>query len=138
MTTLQRTTFELSRAMEFFSEKELQMQIGHGRAWWPVAVLKELIDNALDACEEAGVCAVGDGGDGARRLHGHRQRAGPASRDRRGVAGLHEAGEQQGLLCVADPWADGQCAQGRLGGAVRLRRRTGVRGGLVAGASTTR
>jgi len=55
MKELKRTTFEISRELEFFSEKELQMQIGHGRALWPVALLKELIDNALDACETASV-----------------------------------------------------------------------------------
>jgi len=31
------------------------MQIGHERPLWPLAVVKELIDNALDACESAGV-----------------------------------------------------------------------------------
>ncbi len=51
MQSLNRTTFEISRELEFFTEKELQMQIGHGRELWPVALLKELIDNALDACE---------------------------------------------------------------------------------------
>ena len=53
--TLERTVFETSRELEFFTEKELQMQLGHGRQWWPAALLKELIDNALDACETAGV-----------------------------------------------------------------------------------
>jgi DNA topoisomerase-6 subunit B len=53
--TLARTTFQTSRLLEFFSEKELQMQIGFAKAQWPIALLKELIDNALDACETAGV-----------------------------------------------------------------------------------
>jgi DNA topoisomerase-6 subunit B len=52
---LERTTFELSRELEFFDAKELEMQIGQPVEWWPVAILKELIDNALDACECAGV-----------------------------------------------------------------------------------
>ncbi len=52
---LNRSTFDVSRELEFFTEKELQMQIGHGREMWPVALLKELIDNALDACETANV-----------------------------------------------------------------------------------
>ncbi len=52
---LKRTTFETSRLMEFFSEKELTMQIGHGMEWWPIAMVKELIDNGLDSCELAGV-----------------------------------------------------------------------------------
>lgn len=55
MQTLNRAVFEISREIEFFSEKELQMQIGYGRAMWPLALLKELIDNALDACETANV-----------------------------------------------------------------------------------
>jgi DNA topoisomerase VI subunit B len=53
--TLERTAFTTSRLLEFFSEKELSMQIGHGRELWPAAILKELIDNALDAAETAGV-----------------------------------------------------------------------------------
>ena len=50
-----RTTFTVSRAAEFFSEKELEMQMGAGRYHWLPMLLKELIDNALDACEGAGV-----------------------------------------------------------------------------------
>jgi DNA topoisomerase VI subunit B len=53
--TLQRTTFQTSRLLEFFSEKELQMQIGFPKEHWPIALLKELIDNAMDACETADV-----------------------------------------------------------------------------------
>lgn len=34
------------------------MRLGHGRAWWPIAILKELIDNALDACETDGASPV--------------------------------------------------------------------------------
>jgi DNA topoisomerase VI subunit B len=55
MKELRRATFEIGRELEFFSEKELTMQIGYGRELWPVALLKELIDNALDACELAGI-----------------------------------------------------------------------------------
>ena len=50
-----RTTFTVSRAAEFFSEKELEMQMGAGRLDWLPMLIKELIDNALDACESAGV-----------------------------------------------------------------------------------
>jgi DNA topoisomerase VI subunit B len=53
--SLDRTTFQMSRSLEFFSEKELQMQIGFSVPGWPIALLKELIDNALDACETAGI-----------------------------------------------------------------------------------
>ena len=56
--SLQREVFEISRELEFFSEKELDMRMGHSRDWWGVVLLKELIDNALDACEMAGVPPV--------------------------------------------------------------------------------
>ena len=55
---LQRERFELSRMMEFFSERELTAQIGHSRHYWPVALLKELLDNSLDACESANLAPV--------------------------------------------------------------------------------
>lgn len=50
---LSRAAFETSHLLEFFSEKELAMQIGYGTALWPLAIAKELTDNALDACEAA-------------------------------------------------------------------------------------
>ena len=56
--TLERTAFRTSRLLDFASEKELTAQIGHPRAVWPVVLLKELVDNALDAAEEAGVAPV--------------------------------------------------------------------------------
>ena len=49
---LERTTFKTSRLLDFCSEKELIAQIGHDTEDWPLVVLKELMDNALDACEE--------------------------------------------------------------------------------------
>jgi DNA topoisomerase VI subunit B len=52
---LQRATFRTSRLLEFCSRKELVAQTGHEPEAWPLVVLKELVDNALDACEEAGV-----------------------------------------------------------------------------------
>jgi Holliday junction resolvase RusA-like endonuclease len=77
--TRERMTFTTSRLLEFFTVKELQMQIGHDRNWWPTALVKELIDNALDACETAGIApeiavtvepdavSVGDNGPGLPR-----------------------------------------------------------------------
>lgn len=50
-----RHTFTVSRAAEFFSEKELEMQMGAGCSHWLPMLLKELIDNAIDAAEAAGV-----------------------------------------------------------------------------------
>src|SRR5262245_12966486 len=50
---LLRTTFLTSREMDFFSEKELVTQTGHSVEEWPAVIVKELADNALDACEDA-------------------------------------------------------------------------------------
>jgi DNA topoisomerase VI subunit B len=52
---LHRQTFRTSRLLDFVSEKELVAQIGHPLAAWPMVLVKELLDNALDACEEASV-----------------------------------------------------------------------------------
>jgi hypothetical protein len=52
---LERITFRTSREMDFFSERELVTQTGHERREWPLVIVKELMDNALDACEEADV-----------------------------------------------------------------------------------
>jgi DNA topoisomerase VI subunit B len=41
--------------MEFCSVRELQNQTGHHLYDWPLVVGKEVMDNALDACEEAEV-----------------------------------------------------------------------------------
>ena len=41
--------------MEFCSERELQNQTGHSVYEWPTVICKELVDNALDACEEGEV-----------------------------------------------------------------------------------
>ena len=53
--TLKRETFTTSRLLEFTSRKELELQSGQPAELWPLVVFKELPDNALDACEEAGI-----------------------------------------------------------------------------------
>ncbi len=55
---LTRKAFEQSRLLEFFTQKELSLQIGTGPSGWAVALIKELIDNGLDACEGAGIDPV--------------------------------------------------------------------------------
>jgi DNA topoisomerase VI subunit B len=55
---LKRVPFTVSRLMEFCTRRELVNQTGHDFQEWPLVVLKELIDNALDACEEAGIAPV--------------------------------------------------------------------------------
>jgi len=57
---LKRTTIATSRLMDFCSEKELVAQTGHQRAAWPLVILKELMDNALDACEDKSIVPVID------------------------------------------------------------------------------
>jgi DNA topoisomerase VI subunit B len=49
-----RVAFTTSRELEFFTESELTTQIGYGKGLWPIVLAKELIDNAIDACETAG------------------------------------------------------------------------------------
>jgi DNA topoisomerase VI subunit B len=50
-----RPIFTTSRLLEFCNIKELTAQTGHGPDHWPIVIIKELIDNALDACEEHGI-----------------------------------------------------------------------------------
>jgi hypothetical protein len=50
--SVQREAFVTSREMDFFSEKELVNQTGHAVEDWPFVIVKDLIDNAIDACED--------------------------------------------------------------------------------------
>ena len=58
--SLTRKTFSISRLAEFVSESELVKQIGHPVRDWPLVIVKELVDNALDEAEEAGRPAYRD------------------------------------------------------------------------------
>jgi hypothetical protein len=51
---LERQTFEESRQAEYFDLRKLQTMTGQPLDRFPVVVLKELLDNALDAAEAAG------------------------------------------------------------------------------------
>ncbi|KUK32064.1 MAG: ATP-binding region ATPase domain protein [Thermoanaerobacterales bacterium 50_218] len=51
---LQRLTAKISRSSEYFSTRELQTQTGQPASRFAAVVLKELVDNALDAAEAAG------------------------------------------------------------------------------------
>ena len=55
MDRIERTALSFSRDLEFASEPELARRMGLGRELWLAAAVKELIDNALDACEEASI-----------------------------------------------------------------------------------
>jgi hypothetical protein len=46
--------------MDFFSEKELVTQTGHATNEWPLVIVKELVDNSPDACEEADIVPIID------------------------------------------------------------------------------
>jgi len=52
---LQRKTFQTSRSLDFCSASQLTIETGHAPEHWPLVILKELLDNALDEAEEAGV-----------------------------------------------------------------------------------
>ncbi|MGH6864888.1 MAG: ATP-binding protein [Methyloceanibacter sp.] len=56
--TLQRATFRTSRLLDFASEKELIAQTGHQPDVWPLVIAKELVDNGIDSCEEAGIAPI--------------------------------------------------------------------------------
>src|SRR5215212_2394571 len=58
MTKLQRTTFEISRAAEYFDARQLSALVGVSQDEFSSVCLKELVDNSLDACEAAGVPPV--------------------------------------------------------------------------------
>jgi len=55
---IERVAFTTSRLMEFCTEKELVAQTGHETYRWPEVVVKELVDNGIDACEESGTAPV--------------------------------------------------------------------------------
>src|SRR5215208_2601805 len=54
-TKLERTTFSASRAAEYFDARQLSTLTGTPVSDFANVVLKELVDNSLDACETAGV-----------------------------------------------------------------------------------
>ena len=56
--TFDRQAFTTSRLLEYFSKKELVLQTGHDSNAWPEVLIKELVDNALDAAEDAKVQPV--------------------------------------------------------------------------------
>ena len=53
-----RVAFKTDRVLEFFSESELTTQIGYRKGLWPLVLTKELIDNAIDACETAATRSI--------------------------------------------------------------------------------
>ncbi len=58
MSYLERTTFDMPRTSEYFDVTELQKMTGLSRERFGEVAIKELLDNALDACEVAGARPV--------------------------------------------------------------------------------
>ena len=52
---LERTTFEESRTKEYFDARELQTMTGQPTRQFAAVILRELVDNGLDAAEKKGV-----------------------------------------------------------------------------------
>ena len=53
-----RKIFSTPRLAEFATRQGLTTRVGRDPVWWPEVVLKELVDNALDAAETAGAAPV--------------------------------------------------------------------------------
>ena len=49
-----RARHKFSRFMDYVGKSELTKQVGHGPDVWPLVVVKELVDNAIDHAEEIG------------------------------------------------------------------------------------
>jgi hypothetical protein len=59
---LQRTTFKTSRAAQYVEARALQAMTGQSRGHFADVVVKENMDDAVDACETAGAPHGGRGG----------------------------------------------------------------------------
>jgi signal transduction histidine kinase len=53
--TFERKVFRTSRLADFASIQELIKQTGQPPENWPLVILKECVDNAVDEAEEAGI-----------------------------------------------------------------------------------
>ena len=108
---LTRVPFTVSRLMEFCTRRELVNQTGHDVSEWPLVVLKELIDNSLDAAEEAEIAPVVSITVKRQHDHHHGQRPGHSGEDDRRRPRLQHPGVVTRGLRVADAGCAGQRAQ---------------------------
>ena len=108
---LTRVNFTVSRLMEFCSQRELQNQTGHSVYDWPLVVVKELLDNALDACEEAEVAPDITVIVEQDKIIVQDNAGGIDATDHRVDPRLHGPGLEPRSLCVADARGAGQCAE---------------------------
>ena len=110
-----------SRAAEYFTVEELQAQTGQPASRFPEVVLKELLDNALDACETAGVAPEIDVADRLRPGAGGAADRGPGQwpRPAPGDAGedprLPDPHQRQGGLPLAHPRGQGNALKTVIG-----------------------
>jgi hypothetical protein len=125
---IDRVTFFTSRLMEFCTEKELVAQTGHESYEWPLVVVKELVDNSIDACEEAGVAPVisviiwsdqAESGSSSRTtvqaFHLVLSRASPTTTSGRPRRRPYQSNPRAPRQCAKDRFADGLCAGGGKG-----------------------
>lgn len=112
-----RQHHKISRALEYLSGNELRMQIGQQRQNWLIALLKELVDNGLDAAE----C------HGSPKIDVHIEDDRIIVRDNGpGIphkviedSTVHRESVGQGAVCVTHPRPAWQCTQGSLWRSVR-------------------
>jgi DNA topoisomerase VI subunit B len=96
--SLARKTFTISRLSEFASTAELVKATGHPVERWPLVIVKELIDNAIDAAEGANVAPVVDVAVKATAASSSPTGSGHAARARRKSRRLLEAHVEPGPL----------------------------------------
>ena len=123
-----RVAFTTSRLAEFCSEKELVAQTGHEARHWPRVIIKELVDNAIDAAEEIEVAPtikviITTGKRGRPNSHcGGGQRPRHLAGHHRQHHQLQRPGQLARSLRFPDPRSAGQCAQVHSADGLRARR----------------
>ena len=124
---LKRETFKTSRLLDFCSERELVKQIGHGADRWPLVVLKELIDNALDAAEEAGIAPMIDVEVTDRAIIVTDNGPGIPAETVAGILDFSVRVSSPRSLCLADPRRAGQRLEDHRRHGLRARRQPRAR-----------
>jgi anti-sigma regulatory factor (Ser/Thr protein kinase) len=122
---LRRVAFRTSRILDVVGQRELTAQLGHRVESWPLVVLKELLDNALDAAEEAEIVPLiaidVSTAPGAAMIRVVDNGPGIAPGNPRHSRLCRPRFVARGLL-LADPRRSGQCAQDDRADGLRPRR----------------
>jgi hypothetical protein len=111
---LTRVPFTVSRLMEFCTRRELVNQTGHDVFEWPLVMLKELVDNAIDACEEAEIAPVISVTVKRKTIANRRQWSRHSGQNHRRRSGLRHPGVLAGSVRITDARSAGQRAQDHL------------------------